>query len=193
MVNLKELIMIVELHRQGLSVSAIAVRTGHDRKTVRKIIRKGLVAPVYQPGPPRITLLAPFTGYLRERLLAWPELSGTRLLREIREQGYTGGRSVLHTYLRAVRPQPDVCFEHRFETPPGQQAQVDFAHFKVTFAAQPESPRTVWLFSMVLGWAAVAICGPSSSCIRICRRCCAVTWPRLNTSAACHARSCTTG
>lgn len=151
MVNLKELIMIVELHRQGLSVSAIAVRTGHDRKTVRKIIRKGLVAPVYQPGPPRITLLAPFTGYLRERLLAWPELSGTRLLREIREQGYTGGRSVLHTYLRAVRPQPDVCFEHRFETPPGQQAQVDFAHFKVTFAAQPESPRTVWLFSMVLG------------------------------------------
>ena len=30
MVNLEELIMIVELHRQGLSVSAIAERTGHD-------------------------------------------------------------------------------------------------------------------------------------------------------------------
>jgi DNA-binding MarR family transcriptional regulator len=40
-VNLKEWIMILELHRQGLSVSAIAERTGHDRKTVRKYIREG--------------------------------------------------------------------------------------------------------------------------------------------------------
>jgi len=30
--------MILELHRQGLSVSAIAERTGFDRKTVRKYI-----------------------------------------------------------------------------------------------------------------------------------------------------------
>ena len=151
MVNLKELIMIVELHRQGLSVSAIAERTGHDRKTVRKYIRKGLVAPAYQPRPPRSRLLAPFTGYLRDRLAAWPELSGMRLLREIREQGYTGGKSILHAWLRGIRPPPDVLFEHRFETPPGQQAQVDFAHFKVSFAAQPDTARTVWLFSMVLG------------------------------------------
>ena len=48
MVNLKELMMIQELHRQGLSVSAISERTGHDRKTVRKYIRQGLVTPVRQ-------------------------------------------------------------------------------------------------------------------------------------------------
>ena len=36
MVNLKGWMMILELHQQGLTVSAIAERTGHDRKTVRK-------------------------------------------------------------------------------------------------------------------------------------------------------------
>ncbi len=42
-------------------------------------------------------------------------------------------------------------FEVRFETPPGQQAQADFARFVVSFADEPGVTRIVWLFSMVLG------------------------------------------
>ncbi len=38
MVTLGGLVMIVDLHRQGLSVSAIARRAGHDRKTVRRYV-----------------------------------------------------------------------------------------------------------------------------------------------------------
>ncbi len=53
MVNLKELMMILELHRQGLPISAIAQRTGHDRKTVRKYIQRGLEVPRYKPRTPR--------------------------------------------------------------------------------------------------------------------------------------------
>ena len=34
-IQLGELVMILDLHRQGLSVSAIARRVGIDRKTVR--------------------------------------------------------------------------------------------------------------------------------------------------------------
>ena len=34
--------MILELHRQGLSVSEIARQTGRDRKTVAKYIERGL-------------------------------------------------------------------------------------------------------------------------------------------------------
>ena len=78
MVNLKEWMMILELHQQGLSVSAIAERTGHDRKTVRKLIGRGLVVPKYAPRTPRPTLLGPYESYLRERVAAWPELSGSR-------------------------------------------------------------------------------------------------------------------
>lgn len=43
-------------------------------------------------------------------------------------------------------------FAVRFETPPGQQAQVDFAQFQVRFATAPDGVQVVWLFSMVLGF-----------------------------------------
>ena len=46
-VELKELMTILELHRQGLSVSAIAERTGKARRTVRKYIARGLEVPRY--------------------------------------------------------------------------------------------------------------------------------------------------
>jgi transposase len=150
-VNLKELMMILELHRQGLSVSAISERTGHDRKTVRKYIRQGLVAPKYKPRAPRQTVVEPFEAYLRERVAAWPELTGSRLLREIRELGYRGGKTTVNDFLREVRPPPAPNFEVRFETPAGRQAQVDFAEFRVEFAGEPGMERKVWLFAMVLG------------------------------------------
>lgn len=151
MVNLKGLMMILELHRQGLTISAIAERTGYDRKTVRKYIEGGLVAPRYKPRTPRAGPLEPFKAYLLERVQAWPELTGARLLREIQELGYAGGRTALKDYLRQVRPKPATAFELRFETPPGLQAQVDFAEFKVAFAGEGGLERKVWLFAMVLG------------------------------------------
>ena len=151
MVRLGELMMILDLHRQGLSVSDIARRTGFDRKTVRRYIARGLEPPAYTPRPPRPTLLDPYCGYLRERVTAFPELRASRLLRELREVGYRGGYTQLTDFLRTVRPQTPVGFEQRFETVPGQQAQVDFAHFRAEFAAEPGVSRVVWLFSMVLG------------------------------------------
>ena len=151
MVNLKGWMMILELYQQGLSVSAIAERTGHDRKTVRKVIRRGLVVPKYALRVPRPTLIGPYEPYLRERVAAWPELSGVRLLREVRERGYAGGVTQLNDFLRAVRPPVVAPFEVRFETPAGRQAQVDFAHFMVEFTEQPGVQHRVWLFAMVLG------------------------------------------
>ncbi|MBV8603525.1 MAG: IS21 family transposase [Pelomonas sp.] len=143
--------MILELHRQGLSVSSIAERTGHDRKTVRKYIRQGLVVPKYKPRAPRTTVIEPFEAYLRERVGAWPELTGARLVREIRELGYRGGKTAVNDFLREVRPPAAPLFEVRFETPAGRQAQVDFAEFRVEFANEPGVERKVWLFAMVLG------------------------------------------
>ncbi|MCY1290417.1 hypothetical protein D9M69_381210 [compost metagenome] len=96
MVNLKELMMILELHRQGLPISAIAQRAGHVRKTVRKYIQRGLEVPHYKPRTPRAALLDPYRDYLRSRLSEWPELSGQRLLREIRALGYSGGKTILN-------------------------------------------------------------------------------------------------
>ena len=151
-IDLGELVMILDLHRQGLCVSAIARESGVDRKTVRKYIERGLEAPSYSPRQPRQTVIDPFTGYLRERVTAYPGLTGRRLFREVKELGYDGGYTAVTDFLRDVRPVPAKGFEVRFETPPGEQGQVDFARFHVVFTDEPQTPCIVWLFSLVLGF-----------------------------------------
>ena len=143
--------MILDLHRQGAGVSAIARRTGLDRKTVRKVIASGLEPPTYGPRQLRGTKLQPFERYLRERLDAVPELTGRRLHRELAAMGYGGGYSILTDWLREIRPVAPQPFEVRFETPPGRQAQVDFAQFRTVFTDEPGVERVIWLFSLVLG------------------------------------------
>ena len=144
--------MILDLHRQGLSVSAIARQTGIDRKTVRKYIERGLEAPSYGPRKPQAAVIDPFAGYLRDRVKTYPGLTGSRLFREIKERGYVGGCTAGTDFLRDVRLATTQGFEVRFETSPGDQAQVDFARFHVIFTDEPTTPRIVWLFSMVLGY-----------------------------------------
>jgi transposase len=150
-IKLGELVMILELHRQGVSVSAIARQLGIDRKTVRTHIAKGLTAPAYTPRSPRTRRIDPFVAYLRERLAAFPALTGRRLWRELKERGYQGGYTAITDLVRELRPPRTTGFEVRFETPPGEQAQVDFAQFVVEFTDEPGIKRIVWLFSMVLG------------------------------------------
>jgi transposase len=153
MVKLGELMMIFELHRQGLSVTAIARRTGHDPKTVRKYIERGIEMPAYAPrSVGRPGKLAPFLDFLCGRIMAFPDLTAARLTREIREMGYTGAYTAVKRHLATIRPENGPKpYELRFETPPGVQAQVDFARFVVEFTDDPGSSRIVWLFSLVLG------------------------------------------
>src|SRR5947207_8498346 len=80
MVRLGELMMILELHRQGLTITAIARRTGRDPKTIRKYIERGIEAPAYGPrSVGRPSKLGPFRDFLRERVTALPDLSAARL------------------------------------------------------------------------------------------------------------------
>ena len=153
MVRLGELMMILELHRQGVSITAIARRTGRDPKTVRKYVERGIEAPAYGPrAAGRPSKLAAFMDFLRERVTAFPDLSAARLTREIRELGYAGAYTAVKRYLAAIRPENGPKpYEVRFETPAGVQAQVDFARFVVDFADDPGTSRIVWLFSLVLG------------------------------------------
>ena len=122
MIKLGEVVMILDLHRQGLTVSAIARELGVDRKTVRRCIARGLEQPVYGPRKLRDRLIDPFVPYLRERVTAYPGLTGRRLWREVRERGYQGGYTIVTDVLRDLRPAALPAFEVRFETPPGDQA-----------------------------------------------------------------------
>lgn len=153
MKNFGELIVILDLHRQGLKVSMIARQLGIDRKTVRKYLAKDIGMPTYGPRQPRKRLVDGHVDYLKKRLEAFPGLTAQRLMREVKDRGYIGSYSTLRDVVREVRPAGGGRgFAVRFETPPGEQAQVDFAQFQVRFSDNPEHVEIVWLFSMVLGY-----------------------------------------
>ena len=147
-IRLEEWVDIVSLHRQGLSIRAIARRLGVSRNTVRAALRRDgppKRAPQHRPR----SKLEPFRDYLLARLAEFPELSAEVLLEEIRAMGYSGGRTILKEFTlpyRVRRREPVV----RFETPPGQQAQVDWAHLGVH--AIGGKPAQLYLFVMVLGF-----------------------------------------
>jgi transposase len=133
-----------ELKRQGLSISQIAAHTGFDRRTIRKYLTEP-ATPRYGPRVPRPTKLDAFHGYLEGRLQAgvW---NAKVLLREIQERGYTGGYTALKDYLQPQRRAAAVVAVRRFETPPGQQAQMDWGHL----GAVQEDGRTQKLYGFVL-------------------------------------------
>lgn len=153
-----EVFMIHKLHSEGLSVRAISRQTGLNRRTVAKYLRRGLTGPVYGPRLPRGSILDGFKGYIECRLEDYPGLSAVRLLREITELGYGGGYTTVKDFVREVRPAEDRGWEHRFETPAGKQAQVDFAMFKACFLDNPDQVRHIWLFSMILGFSRHQFC-----------------------------------
>jgi transposase len=89
-------------------------------------------APVrYAPRPPVARKIEPFRSIIGARLSEFPRLTAARLFAEIRAAGYEGGYTQVKEYVREVRPAPPPDPVVRFETPPGQQAQVDFAEFRL--------------------------------------------------------------
>lgn len=111
---------------EKLSRSAIAERLGLHRRTIRRALASDS-PPSRAPAPPKHAKLDPYRPYLQDRLKQYPELSGAKLLIEIRRLGYTGGYTQLKDHLASLRPKPPQAFL-RIETLPGEQAQVDWAN-----------------------------------------------------------------
>ena len=72
------------------------------------------------------------------------------LHRELRARGYEGGYSILKAYVSPKRRprQPDATM--RFETAPGEQAQVDWG--SLAYIGQDGRKHRIWVFVMTLGW-----------------------------------------
>ncbi len=148
MLNIDQHMDIKLLHRQGHSIRAIARMSGHSRNTVRKVLAaKG--PPVFNT-PRRASKLDPFKDYLKKRINEC-NLSGVRLLEEIRAMGYEGGYTILKTYLRTLRPRTSAKLTVRFETPPGEQAQCDWGHCGRYRDASGQL-QSIYAFVWVLGF-----------------------------------------
>ena len=134
----------------GQSVSAIARELGLDRKTVRGCLKREQWAP-YQRTAVRPSLLDAHRQWLSERA---PQVaySARILYQELTKQrGFTGCYEVAKVAVRPLRAAATVASvtQMRFETAPGEQAQVDWGQISVTLGGV----RTkVHVFVMTLGY-----------------------------------------
>lgn len=147
MIKMEGYMNIKSLAKQGYSKRAIARLTGLHRETVTKYLeREGL--PVYQKSR-RHSLLDSY----HELIQGWLEqqnYQATRIYELTQIQGYGGSYDVVQRYVRGLKEQRDRKAYVRFETMPGQQAQVDFGDFQVV--DEQGRRETVYCFVMALGY-----------------------------------------
>lgn len=129
------------LQREHIPIRAMARRLGRDVKTIRRALGRS-------PQPPQPAKLAPYQALAKERFEAG--LHAPRILRELRERGYTGGLTILKAYLHTLAPRrPTRPTFRRFETGPGVEAQSDWSPYRVTIAGRE---TIVHAFAMVLAY-----------------------------------------
>jgi transposase len=150
MIGVDRFMDIRDLARQGHSIRDIARLTGLSRNTVRKVLRGE--HELRRKDAPRPSKLDPFKDYLRGRRAEHP-LSAVRPLEEIRPMGYDGSVITLRRFLAALeeRARREAKLTVRFETPPGRQAQADWAHAGRLADAEGRT-RPVYVFTFVLSY-----------------------------------------
>lgn len=138
------------MHKQGIGLKQISRLTGHSINTIRRYVRDGNVS-TYKTRIRRPQKLESYKEYLSKRVSAaspnW--IPATVLLMEIKNKGYTGGISLLRNYLSTLKTVSPIRPLIRFETNPGEQMQVDFAHFK-------HNKKIYYAFVAVLGYSRLA-------------------------------------
>ena len=130
------------------SIRGIAKELDVSRNTVRKYL-KSPDAMRPKPRPKRSSKLDPYADYIDRRMAEGLE-NCVVLHRELCELGYDGDYSILKGYVspRWQKRQPEATM--RFETEPGEQAQVDWG--SLSYIGADGKQRRVWVFVMTLGW-----------------------------------------
>jgi transposase len=149
MLTVEERFMIKDMYRKGLSISEIACLSGHDRKTVRAALQQPVLRQV-TGRKAKASKLDPFHEYLEKRV-AEGVCNARKLYQEIQAQGYEGKESLLRAWVHVRRPpRQNNKATMRFETAPGEQAQVDWGCFG--FIEHQGRRRRLYAFVMTLGW-----------------------------------------
>lgn len=148
MLTVEERFMIKDLYRQGVSISEIARRTGHDRKTIRTTLQTPLTT---KPAArkPKTRKIDAYIPYLEKRMAAGV-FNGQKLYQEICALGYSGKDRQVRYFLKPYRQAQQRQATVRFETEPGQQAQVDWGAFGTILHEGRQ--RRLYAFVLTLGW-----------------------------------------
>ena len=141
---------IHERRKAGVSVSALAREFDLDRKTVRACLRQSEWAP-YRRQARGATVLDAHRAWLTARA---PQVNySARILhQELRGQrGFAGSYETVKLAVRPLRAEAHLAglTQRRFETGPGEQAQVDWGQVTVPLG---EVRTKVHIFVMTLGY-----------------------------------------
>lgn len=136
-------------HGEKWPIGTIATELGIHYTTVQRVLRHvgGVEAKVVAP---RASITDPYMGFIREQLEKHPRLRASRLFTMIRERGYEGGPDHFRRVIGRLRPRKPAEAFQRLRTLPGEQGQVDWAHFgKLTIG---KAVRPLWALVMVLSY-----------------------------------------
>ncbi len=135
-------------HVEKWRVGTIARQLGIHHGTVDRVLSQAGLPKLERPHRP--SLLDPFLPFILETLEQFPQLTASRLYAMVRERGYTGRPDHFRHLIAHYRPRPQPEAYLRLRTLPGEQAQVDWAHFgKITIG---KAERTLMAFVMVLSY-----------------------------------------
>lgn len=146
MIDKRVIFTIHQLAREGYSKSRIAEQLALNRETVAKYL--------YNPTPERKKInrksqLDPFKEKIGEMLEVDSRASATVIRQRLAATGFTGGITIVRDYLSTVRPKMRRTFI-RFETLPGEQAQIDWGHFGSLICGN--TSRKLYCFAILLGY-----------------------------------------
>jgi transposase len=125
----------------------MARMSGLHRDTVKKYLEDGIL-PTYK-AVNRENKLEAFKGLI-DGWLSQQDYQATRIHELLLVQGFEGSYSTVRRYVETLKEKRDHVAYVRFETLPGQQAQVDFGDFQIICADGKK--LTIYCFIMVLGF-----------------------------------------
>jgi transposase len=139
---------ILRLHlAEHWKVGTIAQQLGVHHTTVERVLSTAGVPVVKQP---RATLADPYVPFIVEQLEKYPELPASSLYEMVSDRGYPGKGDHFRKVVARFRPRKPTEAYLRLRTLPGEQGQVDWAHFgKLTVG---RAVRPLMAFVMVLSW-----------------------------------------
>ena len=137
-------------HVEQRAKAEIARQLGLDRKTVRAILQAQAWQP-YTRAEPVDRLLTAHTTYLQSRT-PQVQYSARILFQELRQsRGYRGSYETVKRFVRPLRDVEQAAARAtvRFETPPGQQSQIDWGQARIHYRSRPV---TLHVFILTLGY-----------------------------------------
>ena len=133
-------VRIRTLREAGHTLEEIAASVGVAKRSVQNILKEPPIkSPESAPTPAsrgvgRPSEVEAFRGQVERILKEEPALPTVEILSRLRGLGYTGGKSAVYEFVKAIRPPKSESPEVRFEGVPGEFSQHDFGSVKVTYA-----------------------------------------------------------